>query len=517
MKSTYAFIVGIERYSQPGWDITGPALNALKFAGQLLALGVIARNIHLFVDSLQSDDTGHTELARSGVNIESTTSWADIDTFWRSKLLSVAESDSRLIVFWSGHGVVEPDGTWQFICSDYTMDGLANRVFSATNFLRHLRSAVFSKFSEQIFFADTCSAYSRIPVYADKSVPATIYRKTRQFVVHARPEGEYARGEDDGGIFTEALLQTLNSFHDWPEPEVLVKSLRALLTPVDLQPFVISLQTPVESVQDQLIGRGGRLEYNADAEARLIPQPGAPTKPPAIEPYIQMDPFGNPMLVEPFFAQGAVERGIRNLDILERFLKLKQSRKEHGIVRLYGNFTSLATDRSTTFDNSDYTHLVIGEVRIIERLVRYGLEVRVVANLDPEYITSTWTNTARYSGRVWALVRKLDLLEKKYPNLRFSVDAKKTIDGIIILDQDVSILSLAPRFGAGYSRTFYDNDPGRIADATARFDAVFNNRTTFEREVMPYMRVNSKAEYVTEVLRSRTSEAASGKGTKSDG
>jgi hypothetical protein len=113
-------------------------------------------------------------------------------------------------------------------------------------------------------------------------------------------------------------------------------------------------------------------------------------------------------------------------------------------------------------------------------------------------------------------VRKLDSLEKRYPNLRFAVDAKKTIDGIIILDQAVSILSLAPRFGAGYSQTFYDNDPDRIADSTARFDAVFNRRTAFEREAMPYMRVHSKAEYVTEVLRARTGVAAPDKGTQSD-
>ncbi len=507
MKQTYALVVGIERYAQPGWDITGPAKNALKFARQLTSLGVVARNIYAFASSIQSDSQSIDDLIRTGINFESTTNWNDIDTFWRSKLPSATEADSRLIVYWSGHGIVEPDGAWQFICSDYRTDTLANRVFSATNFLRHLRSTVFSRFSEQILLADTCSAYSKIPVYPDRSLPETRYRKTRQFVVHARPEGEYAKGEDDGGIFTEALLQTLSFFPEWPDSGVLVQSLRSRLVAVDSQPFVISVQTPVDSVLDQVVGREDGLGNKLDAGTQMDSPSVEPIASPAFEPQAYLAPLGNPIIAEPFFAQGAVERGITNLDILDRFLRVKQSRKESGIVRLYGNFTSLATDRSATFDNSDYTHLVIGEVRIIERLIRYGLEVRIIANLDLDYITSTWTNATRYSGRVWALIRKLNALEKRYSNLRFAVDAKKTIDGMIILDHNALILSLAPKFNIGYSLTFYDNDPDRIADQTARFDAVFNQRTAFEREAMPYMRVDSKAEYVTEIVRSRIGRA----------
>lgn len=52
MNNVYAFIVGIEKYKQPGWDVLGPCANALAIAEWCIASKVPPGNIFLFLAPL---------------------------------------------------------------------------------------------------------------------------------------------------------------------------------------------------------------------------------------------------------------------------------------------------------------------------------------------------------------------------------------------------------------------------------------------------------------------------------
>ncbi len=118
-----------------------------------------------------------------------------IDTFFRTELAEDRPANSKLLVYWSGHGYVMNDGTRIFICRDYTEEKLHNRVFNASNFRRYLRSAEFGCFRDQILIVDVCGTYgNELRFSPDRSDPGISIVGTKQTMYFATPEGKYALG-----------------------------------------------------------------------------------------------------------------------------------------------------------------------------------------------------------------------------------------------------------------------------------------------------------------------------------
>src|SRR5262249_18351994 len=155
-----AFIVGIECYDQPGWDVAGPCLNAIKIANHLVDTVENPGNIFVFTNLARTDSDAASKYKKDaldrlkglGIHVQEDFNRNTIDTAFRK----LGGRKGRLLFYWSGHGYTDNSGNRIFICPDYRSAGFANRVFNATRRFDWLHSSDFAGLTEQILLADVC-------------------------------------------------------------------------------------------------------------------------------------------------------------------------------------------------------------------------------------------------------------------------------------------------------------------------------------------------------------------------
>lgn len=255
MNEVFAFIVGIEKYDQPDWNVSGPCKNALAITQWLISIGVPARNIAVFLNPIQALDDSIRDKQGEPVDLSRCAEFGAIDTFWRKELVENRPSNSRLLVYWSGHGFTENDGSKIFICRDYTADHLPNRVFNATNFLRYLRSGDYMRFCEQLFLADVCGVYTNLEFVSDKLPPKDQFADVRQIAYFATPEGKYALGDDGRGVFTNIVLDALCKCKGWPGQVTFSNDLNEAFNKVEQTPFRVFSLDDKDEYPSRLVGR----------------------------------------------------------------------------------------------------------------------------------------------------------------------------------------------------------------------------------------------------------------------
>jgi vWA-MoxR associated protein C-terminal domain len=246
MTQIYGFIVGIEKYDQPKWDIPGPCKNALRMVDWLLSINTPPGNINLFVDPIANASSEIDTLTSKGVSVTTSGSWEPIDSFSREELPGKRPAGSNLFVYWCGHGFVQPDGTRIFICRDYTAGAKRNRIFNATTFLRNLKlGSRFQGFREQIVLADVCgtqSHYLGLNFEPTNMTLEDLGQIANQIAFFATPEGEYAREDDGEGVFTRIARQVLIGGASWPKIEQFKQQLLSALDEAGASPFWIEAE-----------------------------------------------------------------------------------------------------------------------------------------------------------------------------------------------------------------------------------------------------------------------------------
>ena len=241
MNDVYAWVVGIDHYDQNDWSLVGPCANALAVVEWLLTVNVPAANVRLFLDSEDpAIDDAAGKLAQRGVSVGRRADHATIDTFWRRDLRQSPKNFSRLFVYWSGHGFADNEGDRVFVCRDYLHPDLDNRVFNSANVLRHLRGSAYQHLREQIFIADVCATHANVALSPDKKPPADFVKATHQGAFFATPEGEYAKGANGRGAFTETVLEVLAKLNAWPEQTQLDADLKIAFEAIDKAIFHVS-------------------------------------------------------------------------------------------------------------------------------------------------------------------------------------------------------------------------------------------------------------------------------------
>jgi len=180
MTNLYALIVGIEKYDLPGWNRSGPVAGAIEMAYRCNRIGMPYKNIHMFLSindqdaawvKERKDQLGHFK--KSGAKIVEDSKLDAIDTFWREKLPKIANGDSKLLVYWCGHGVTRSDRDRILLHTDYNPHQLSGRVTSFNNFRATLATHAYHKFQEQL----SCG----------KHRSALLFRDCR-WTTHADPE-----------------------------------------------------------------------------------------------------------------------------------------------------------------------------------------------------------------------------------------------------------------------------------------------------------------------------------------
>lgn len=212
---TFALVVGVERYRiGHGWNLPGPASDALRFAAWLTGPGKVPPgNIQLLVSPLDagrldwSATPGLTELARSHRSAtEANVKDVLLDRF--------ARCDGDLLwIYWAGHGFVDGRQELVLVCSD--AHDKETRHLNLDAALRWWRSdrVEWPRFRLQAALVDVCRVdppRNMKPGSVDYGSDKTVAER-RQFRLYACRNGEPAKNdrERESGQFTEVLLDAL--------------------------------------------------------------------------------------------------------------------------------------------------------------------------------------------------------------------------------------------------------------------------------------------------------------------
>jgi hypothetical protein len=258
----YAFLVGIESYHQPGWSIDGPCRNALDVAAWLLKTKMPPGNITMFL--APNNDALDNEiklLINKGVKVEIDGTYNTLDTYYRTNLQEGRESDSTLLVYWSGHGATNKSSDRVFFCADYTSDKLTNRVINCTELLNVLRKEEYGCFSRQVLMADVCAVYSTVRV---PESPADYQpQKANQVAYFATPEANYAKGTHGRGEFTKSILRVLQGLETWhSDLDALDSKLTSALLEFKGRMFRVDSRSPWGRLVDRVVGADDPIEGN---------------------------------------------------------------------------------------------------------------------------------------------------------------------------------------------------------------------------------------------------------------
>jgi vWA-MoxR associated protein C-terminal domain len=213
---------------------------------ELLLRVTAPSNIFLFLDPLTNIETRVSELKEKGVQVVTSALSHLIEDFVRAELPKARKAGSRLLVHWSGHGFIQPNGDRIFVCRDYTAAAKTNCIFNAGNFRRNLETAArYQAFAKQILLADVCGVQSQAKGLRFDVTTAEFPSSgniAEQVAFYATPETKYAHAEDGEGIFTRTARTVLADFFEkssWPESIAFRDRLLSALNAAGQEPFWI--------------------------------------------------------------------------------------------------------------------------------------------------------------------------------------------------------------------------------------------------------------------------------------
>jgi Effector-associated domain 1/Caspase domain len=237
-ENVYALVVGIEKYKGGSeWDLTGPAMDALKFASWLLDRGVKPEYIQLFLSPLDKNVAVLEDAKAKGLN-PFPADRNHIDSAIRSKLTSAVNRGDLLHVFWGGHGFITKTGatTRRLFFAD--TDNINKWNLNFDSLVEALSTFVYSSgFKQQNFWIDACAntyyqgLYETIGAEAAASIFITNGEqgKAEQFVLLAAAEYEVATNESTEGTgrFSRAVLDELAGKSLLPDVKALAEQIQA--------------------------------------------------------------------------------------------------------------------------------------------------------------------------------------------------------------------------------------------------------------------------------------------------
>lgn len=244
----HALIVGIERYDAgAGWDLPGPARDAVAFHRLLRAAGVPDTQLRLHLAPLPPyvPEVGYAP--------------ADHATVRRVLVreLPLAQGDI-LWVWWGGHGVLDRAGRLRLFCADAsTADKLGIDLDSAL--ARYAGDAV-PGFAEQLWIVDACETFEEALGFREPLPPDALPVGRRslahqQTLLRAAGRGRAAANDPvrATGLFSEIMLGLLAAragvLPAPPDPEELFPAVRTRIAALreagrTLQYPEIRLQSP---------------------------------------------------------------------------------------------------------------------------------------------------------------------------------------------------------------------------------------------------------------------------------
>jgi len=223
-KNTYAILIGIEQYGESGWELNGPAMDALRMATWLLSKDVPAANIRVYInEGTQIND----ELARQRKELKEALVVAGVDLHGNPVRSVLDEAlapenlptlpglgDKTLIIYVCGHGLWEGGGTQRrcLVTADASLRSchVVDLTFVANQLCHHSSE---NRFTHQWLIQDACATLpDDLPLRSlgTSNGPRTVGVNLQYMLCAARP-GEAAINDStqQAGQFTAALLEAL--------------------------------------------------------------------------------------------------------------------------------------------------------------------------------------------------------------------------------------------------------------------------------------------------------------------
>jgi hypothetical protein len=219
-EGTYALIVGISKFSFPNSDLQSPVRDALRFTDWLLRKKVPAKNIRLFLSP--TDDARakcDAEILRLSQTYGKLT-YQPAESSLVDKYLDNTPEGETLLIYWSGHGVVNRADD-RFLFYTDTTEATLQRHFDVRNTLKFLRSR---RFPQQIAFFDTCAKLTPFDLGENKRVIPE--GTARQSFLYAASPGQAATESKTTGVsaFSKQLFEVLEPQELPLDPDRLIDS-----------------------------------------------------------------------------------------------------------------------------------------------------------------------------------------------------------------------------------------------------------------------------------------------------
>jgi vWA-MoxR associated protein C-terminal domain len=210
---TYAVVVGIERYEAGDrWDLDGAAGSALRIIRWLRKRHVPAENITVLLSPLDGNRST-VQQTLGELEFPSEPLSATVDEIRRVITEELPAKDGDLLVlFWSGHGVLDRRKERRLFCANAAVNAKYN--INVTDLLAALSGKNFAGLREQVIIVDACANFiqeMRLKLQEPESGFAIgAARPVRQEALLAAAQGERASLDQKASSGTFARIVT-----DW--------------------------------------------------------------------------------------------------------------------------------------------------------------------------------------------------------------------------------------------------------------------------------------------------------------
>ncbi len=136
-------------------------------------------------------------------------------------------------MFWTGHGLITPQGDRRLIYADATLDDLKNLNLNAQ--LNAMQTEAYKNLPQQLLIFDACANSQQFDFILGNETPQIPYVRLpdrKQMVMFAANPGEYAinKGDEQTGLFTRELMKELKSLNEtefWlPDMEAVMRNIQ---------------------------------------------------------------------------------------------------------------------------------------------------------------------------------------------------------------------------------------------------------------------------------------------------
>jgi hypothetical protein len=155
---TYAVVVGIEQYEAgQEWDLDGAADSAVRIINWLRRCEIPARNITALLSPLDSNRS-KVEQALADLGLPGEPMPATVEKIRQVVTEQLPEKDGDLLIlFWSGHGVVDRRLQRRLFCADAGVHAKYN--INVTGLLAALSGRNFRGLRRQVIIVDACANF----------------------------------------------------------------------------------------------------------------------------------------------------------------------------------------------------------------------------------------------------------------------------------------------------------------------------------------------------------------------